>query len=241
MPDTYISPAETVFYYVASRYYDAEIERFVNADNAISGTGESVQGYNLYSYCFNNPVNMSDPTGNWPKWCGKIVNAVKKTVSKITNTIKKNLGITVQLDKEEPGISQYALAFSYENGMGYNKSFDTEKPVNVYKTLPNSFSVITKTGTGLDLNINGYGGSLQVGNENAISVHLKKSSYELGGNILGRTYFKYSHMTDSGTYMYHKVSINYPEIGAGVLLYIFSPSLALVGAGAGTAGTLIVK
>ena len=100
---------------------------------------------------------------------------------------------------------------------------------------------ITKAGAGIDVNINGYGGSVQFGNEKAVSLHLKNSSYEIGSNILGRTYFKYSHITDSGLYTYHKVSINYPEIGAGVLLFIFSPSLALVGAGAGTAGSLIVK
>ena len=236
----YYYDAETGFYYVSSRYYDPEIGRFISADSAISGTGESIQGYNLYAYCFNNPVNMEDPTGNWPKWVGAIVNTVKKTVNKITNTIKKTLGITVQVNKEEPTTFQYSLAFSYENGTGYNKNFDTGKPANLYKTIPNSISEITKSGTGIDININGYGGSIQLGNEKAVSFHSKNSSYELGGNMLGRTYFKYTQMTDSGVYVYHKVSINHPEIGAGVLLYIFNPNLALVGAGVG-AGSLIAK
>lgn len=57
---------ETGFYYVSSRYYDPEIGRFINADAAIGQIG-NVQGANMFAYCFNNPVNMSDPTGNWPK------------------------------------------------------------------------------------------------------------------------------------------------------------------------------
>ena len=77
----YYYDAETGFYYLNNRYYDPEIGRWVNADNVISGTGESVQGYNLYSYCFNNPVNMSDPSGNWPKWAKEIVNRVKYAVT----------------------------------------------------------------------------------------------------------------------------------------------------------------
>ena len=62
----YVYDTETGFYYVSSRYYDPEIGRFINADAAIGQIG-NVQGTNMFAYCFNNPVNMSDPTGNWPK------------------------------------------------------------------------------------------------------------------------------------------------------------------------------
>lgn len=62
----YIYDFETGFYYVSSRYYDPEIGRFINADAVIGQIG-NVQGTNMFAYCFNNPVNMSDPTGNWPK------------------------------------------------------------------------------------------------------------------------------------------------------------------------------
>ena len=72
----YYFDTETGLYYVLGRYYNPEIGRFLNADSVISGTGESVQGYNLFAYCFNNPVNMSDPSGNWPKWATKLVAAV---------------------------------------------------------------------------------------------------------------------------------------------------------------------
>ena len=60
--------SETGLYYLQSRYYDPAIGRFINADGVISGNGESVQGYNLFAYCNNNPVNMSDEAGHWPKW-----------------------------------------------------------------------------------------------------------------------------------------------------------------------------
>jgi len=41
------------------------IGRFINADGYMS-TGQSFLGYNMYSYCNNNPVNMVDYTGNIP-------------------------------------------------------------------------------------------------------------------------------------------------------------------------------
>ena len=62
----YYYDSETGFYYVSSRYYDPEIGRWINTDAAIGQIG-NVQGTNMFAYCFNNPVNMSDPTGNWPR------------------------------------------------------------------------------------------------------------------------------------------------------------------------------
>ena len=84
----YYYDAETGFYATGSRYYDPEIGRFISPYNVVAGVGQSVQGYNLYSYCFNNPVNMDDQDGNWPKWVQKIGNAVKETVSKAVNKVK---------------------------------------------------------------------------------------------------------------------------------------------------------
>ncbi len=72
----YIYDTETGFYYVSSRYYDPEIGRWINADNQIAGVGGEVLGYNIFAYCMNNPVNMSDPSGSWPKWATKLVAAV---------------------------------------------------------------------------------------------------------------------------------------------------------------------
>ncbi len=64
----YAYDTETGLYYLQSRYYNPEMGRWINADSVIAGAGGAVQGYNLFAYCFNNPVNMSDPTGNWPQW-----------------------------------------------------------------------------------------------------------------------------------------------------------------------------
>ena len=72
----YYQDFETGFYYLQSRYYDPAIRRFINADNAISGIGENALGYNMFVYCMNNPVNLSDSTGNWPSWATKLVAAV---------------------------------------------------------------------------------------------------------------------------------------------------------------------
>ena len=58
----YYYDQETKFYFLQTRYYDPEVKRFINADGLVS-TGQGVTGYSMYSYCLNNPVNMSDPSG----------------------------------------------------------------------------------------------------------------------------------------------------------------------------------
>ena len=54
-------------YYLGTRYYDSKICRFINADKVMSGVSASLKGYNLFAYCFNDPINMTDSEGNWPE------------------------------------------------------------------------------------------------------------------------------------------------------------------------------
>ena len=57
-------------YYLQSRYYDARIGRFINADGYVS-TGQGLTGNNMFAYCGNNPVNRVDPNGEG--WLGVVV------------------------------------------------------------------------------------------------------------------------------------------------------------------------
>lgn len=99
----YYLDAETGLYYVSSRYYDPEIRRWISADNAIAGVGGDVRGYNLFSYCMNNPVNMSDHSGHWPQWfknaASVVVNTVKKAVNAVVNTVKSAVSSATNIMK----------------------------------------------------------------------------------------------------------------------------------------------
>ena len=72
----YYYDSDLGLYYLNSRYYDSYTGRFINADSMMSGVNGSLDGFNLYAYCFNNPVNMTDSSGNWPSWAIKLVAAV---------------------------------------------------------------------------------------------------------------------------------------------------------------------
>ena len=58
----YYYDTETKLYYLQSRYYNAEVGRFLNADGYLT-TGQGVLSYNMFAYCGNNPVMYSDPSG----------------------------------------------------------------------------------------------------------------------------------------------------------------------------------
>ena len=49
-------------YYLQTRYYDPETGRFINADGLVS-TPTGLLGGNMFAYCNNNPVMLSDPSG----------------------------------------------------------------------------------------------------------------------------------------------------------------------------------
>ena len=60
----YYYDTESCFYYLNSRYYDAKVCRYLNADGYVS-TGQGRLGNNMFAYCGNNPVNNCDPSGQF--------------------------------------------------------------------------------------------------------------------------------------------------------------------------------
>lgn len=48
-----------------ARYYDPQLGRFIQPDTTISDLSNP-QSYNRYSYCVNNPLRYTDPTGHGP-------------------------------------------------------------------------------------------------------------------------------------------------------------------------------
>ena len=83
----YYYDAETGFYYVSSRYYDPEVGRWINADSFAS-TGQGFVGYNMFSYCGNDPVNRKDENGDF--W-HIIVGAAIGAVTNVALTVVGNL------------------------------------------------------------------------------------------------------------------------------------------------------
>ena len=76
-----------MMYYLNSRYYDTYTCRFISPDGVMSGTNGSLQGFNLYVYCFNNPVNLTDSSGNWPRWITVTVAAVAAVVAVVATVV----------------------------------------------------------------------------------------------------------------------------------------------------------
>ena len=62
---SYYYDSETGYYHLKSRYYNPELYRFINADSQLN-TVAGVLGYNLFAYCNNNPVKLTDPDGHFP-------------------------------------------------------------------------------------------------------------------------------------------------------------------------------
>ncbi len=60
----YVYDQETGFYYLNSRYYNPAVGRFINPDSLLNQ--ESALGNNMFAYCLNNPMNMTDTEGNLP-------------------------------------------------------------------------------------------------------------------------------------------------------------------------------
>ena len=74
---------ETGLYYLNSRYYDPQTGRFINADDIsiLSESKELINGLNLFAYCNNNPIMLTDTYGTswWSDLWGGITSFFRNT------------------------------------------------------------------------------------------------------------------------------------------------------------------
>ena len=85
----YYYDSETGFYYLQSRYYDPAIGRFINADSYASTDATGLLSTNMFAYCENDPVNRSDPSGEfWNIVAGAALGAGMEVLTQLATGTK---------------------------------------------------------------------------------------------------------------------------------------------------------
>ncbi|WP_177577085.1 RHS repeat domain-containing protein [Hydrogeniiclostridium mannosilyticum] len=84
----YYFDQETGFYYLHTRYYDPKVGRFINADEQLN-MNLRLLGATMFVYCLNNPTNMIDTVGQFPRFIYEQnndteVSGTKKTMGNIS-------------------------------------------------------------------------------------------------------------------------------------------------------------
>ena len=129
----YYFDSDSGLYYLKSRYYDPNLQRFINSDGQLAK--KDFVGANLFAYCGNNPVNLSDENGDWPKWLETTVKvasvviavaAVVATVAAVsaftagTGSLAAVYGATILLGAAlsgiNGGVANQSKGSSYANG-----------------------------------------------------------------------------------------------------------------------------
>ena len=178
----YYYDTESGFYYLNSRYYDPVVGRFLNADEVIANADNTIQGYNMYVYCFNNPVNLADSSGNWPKWIEDGLSWFKKNV--INPIAKFAKDIAEDIKNYDPNNVSEEKVFS-------SNYFSSYKGVLVIKTpFDASFSygiigLSQNRQTSTTLN-HEYGHAIQMSNMGIIDYTAKVAIPSITINILDR-------------------------------------------------------
>ena len=208
---SYYYDTESELYYLNTRYYCAEICRFLSSDNLVINIGGDVRGYSLFVYCFNNPINLTDSSGNWPQWVknaanwlnNKIVQPVKKIVQKafkkINGTYSTGYNVSGTLGgfsfNAQIGVSvdtkgNVAIQYSYGGGVTGGSAAIS---VSRYKTRTNAPNIHLLEGP-----------SQQIGG--SVGVPIYGVPISAGGDLifmrnekLNKNYFGYSKNLGFGT------------------------------------------
>ena len=179
----YYYDVETGFYLTGTRYYDPEIGRFINADGEISDVGGNALGYNLFAYCFNNPVNMDDPTGQRPKWIGKAIAVVA-----VAAVVVAAVAVTVSTfgAGSVAGVAAISAAVTIAARATEVAVLQVKKSKNASQNTGGKTSGNTSKNSG---NSPGGGGSSTQKSNGQVAVDVTESLFDNGLQIIGITPF----------------------------------------------------
>ena len=124
----YFYDVETGWYYLQSRYYDPDWGRFINPDGVMAGIGGGLLGNNLFAYCMNNPINMSDEDGNWPKWIENAVNWINDKIQSFetfVNDIAEDIEDYNPYNESEDVVFSSNYFSNYKGTLVIKTSFDS--------------------------------------------------------------------------------------------------------------------
>ena len=167
-------------------------------DAFISDVGGDLRGYNMFVYCFNNPVMYTDHTGHWPEW-----------LENIGNWFQDTFGVGVLQASEYDTMSIDIIFAGMENGVASHKVVcgDISKPISVYAVNASSPWKIWEYKVGFQININkggfaisygpGEGSIILSGNNESVEFMAGLNKYgvthSIGVNFGKRTAEAYTH------------------------------------------------
>ena len=201
----YVYDEETGLYYLQSRYYDPETCRFINADGGIYPVDGSVNGYNLFAYCVNNPVIYADKTGNFP-WlvaiiigAGAIVGGIlgansKQSLINNVNTKKQNNNQNMKNPLINENQSSKSIVqvenkfFQKSNSSSTNKSEKNSIPPTVSVPELTKSDRIKNTIVGATLGVATAGGIVALG---GIGLHFAFGANTVIGGATGAETFAF--------------------------------------------------
>ena len=186
----YYYDSETNLFLVSSRYYSPELCRWISPDDIEYLDPESVNGLNLYCYCFNDPMNYKQR----PVSSGGSI-----TDSTFSGTLGVGFVPIVGVIGGSSGIFNQTLKGSFRNGLlfgsgsitGLYADWNARAQISLRKGtfkvgIAGKFSVLNVSGQigfgtdDLNLSLKAVGDALTVSGMAGIFIDPKKKTYFIG-------------------------------------------------------------